>query len=110
MIMIMSNFTLNKLEQKVLQKLDILKDDIFEPVRKDSKDELDSVSYIALKGFLDTEEGQEVLSMSIYIESQSITFHKYNKTTKERVQVTAKEFKTLLNSLTPYSTTSIDDL
>ena len=109
--MIMSTFTLSAIEVKVLNKLGLKKEDVFAPKREDAKEDLDAVSYISIKWYLDTPQWNEVLSMSIFEATNNIAFFTYNKSTKKRTQVLSAEFRTMINSLSEYKgSESIDDM
>jgi len=101
---------LSAIEKKVLAKLSLSLEDIFKPRREDAKEDLDAVSYIGIKGYLDTDNGQEVLSVSIYEATNKIGFYVYNKSTEKRRQTTSADFKILLATLTEYATEDIDSI
>ena len=101
--------TVNDLENAVLVKLGVTSDDIFPIKRENAKWDLDAVSYIALKGYLDTDDWDETLSIALY-ETGNISCSIYNKKSKEKRFTPAKWFVTLVNSLKAYETSTIDDL
>jgi len=102
--------TLSKTETKVLNKLGLKKENVFDPIRKDAKEDLDAVSYIWVKGYIDKDWEQEVLSMAIYEWSNKVAFFIYNKVHEEKRQLRSSEFRTLLWSLIEYTTESIDEI
>jgi hypothetical protein len=83
--------TVELFENEILTKLGLTSEDIFPIKREDSKEDLDAVSYINIKGYLDTDAGQQTLSISLYHnDKKTIKCEMYNRATKDSVRVPAK--------------------
>jgi len=102
--------TLTWTEVLVLSKLGLKEKDIFPPIRKNAKGDLDAVSYIWVKWYIDNDWEQEVLSIAIYEGSNKIAFFIYNKVHGVKRHLRSVEFKALLSNLKEYSAESIDEI
>jgi len=100
----METVKLSAVEIKVLNKLGLTKSSIFEPTRIDAKDNLDAVSYIWVKWFI---EKTKVLSISIFYEKGRISFSIFDKETETKESIDSKQFREYLTKL-ELTTTSED--
>ena len=124
---IMNTFTLNEIEVKVLNKLGLKKENLFEPkrlVKKRYKNHLilfypgcDAVTYLSLRGYT---ADWATLKMSIFPEEWNIAFFissdtgEINPETNKKIyddrQVTSAEFKEELATRKESMSESIDSL